>query len=107
MRTYVRIRPADEGCDDGFARGLGSVVVTDSGRAAVVMNSEQRSAPVTGTAPGTAPSLRSQEFAMDGVFDQAASQDEVYSATVHPLVADLFTGRSFTLATYGMTGSGK
>jgi kinesin family protein 18/19 len=48
---------------------------------------------------------RAYEF--DRVFDETASNDEVYAVTVSPLVAAVRRGMNATCFAYGMTGAGK
>jgi hypothetical protein len=46
-------------------------------------------------------------FSFDAVFDESATQQDVYSAAVAPLVEGLFSGYHGTVLAYGQTGSGK
>jgi hypothetical protein len=108
IRTFLRIKPADNPDTDGFAKGLGQVQVDVAGKAAVIMSSETRVQPSVTSASGVASAtMKTQEFNLDGVFDQGSNQAEVYMTSTEPMIEDLLNGRSFTLATYGMTGSGK
>lgn len=47
------------------------------------------------------------QFVFDEVFDEGASNDEVYRRTAKPLVDYTFTGGKATCFVYGQTGSGK
>jgi kinesin family protein 18/19 len=46
-------------------------------------------------------------YEFDHVFDERASQDDVYRATTAPLVASVFEGYCATVFAYGATSSGK
>jgi hypothetical protein len=46
-------------------------------------------------------------FSFDAVFDEHATQHEVFSSAVAPLVEGLFSGYHGTVLAYGQTGSGK
>lgn len=82
--------------------------VDAQGRPCVTMSAEARVQPSTMSASaGVGTTMRSQEFVLDGVFGQNAQQVEVYAGAVQPMVESLLEGRSFTVATYGMTGSGE
>eukprot|EP00061_Rhincodon_typus_P016452 g44679.t1 len=50
---------------------------------------------------------RNRHFQFDIIFDQTASQDEVYNSCVEPLVEAFFEGFNATVFAYGQTGSGK
>ncbi|PRT56865.1 Kinesin-like protein 6 [Wickerhamiella sorbophila] len=51
--------------------------------------------------------IREQRFVFDKVFDQDASQEEVYSATVRPLLETVLDGYNASVFAYGATGCGK
>ena len=46
-------------------------------------------------------------FSFDGVFDDDASNNEVYEDAVEPLIPAVLTGCRATVFAYGQTGSGK
>jgi kinesin family protein 2/24 len=46
-------------------------------------------------------------FAFDGVFNEWASNDDVYASAAHPLVREAVRGGFATACVYGQTGSGK
>ena len=46
-------------------------------------------------------------FAFDNVFDEAATQDQVYTLLGQPLLTKAFAGFNGTIFAYGQTGSGK
>ncbi|XP_043533223.1 kinesin-like protein kif7 [Chiloscyllium plagiosum] len=48
-----------------------------------------------------------RHFQFDIIFDQTASQDEVYNSCMEPLVEAFFEGFNATVFAYGQTGSGK
>ncbi|KAM8952225.1 chromosome-associated kinesin KIF4A isoform 2-T2 [Pelodytes ibericus] len=48
-----------------------------------------------------------KSFTYDFVFDPTTEQEEVYSASVAPLIKGLFNGYNATVLAYGQTGSGK
>ncbi|XP_048418932.2 kinesin-like protein kif7 [Stegostoma tigrinum] len=50
---------------------------------------------------------RNRHFQFDIIFDQTASQDEIYNSCVEPLVEAFFEGFNATVFAYGQTGSGK
>lgn len=47
------------------------------------------------------------EFAFDAVFDENASQMEVYNKSAKPYVAKVIQGENVTIFAYGATGAGK
>ena len=51
--------------------------------------------------------MHHNEFVFDNVFSEAANNDDVYSGTVGPLVAEAVGGGFATCLMYGQTGSGK
>ena len=51
--------------------------------------------------------LCNHSFAFDGVFDQRASNDDVYLSAAKPLVKEAVCGGYATCCVYGQTGSGK
>lgn len=130
MRAYLRIKPATDSELNGFTMGLGSVTpaaTNSTDRDAVTMLTDAAAlanavATLGGSsthAPARLPSIpqlkvgseantvASKTYALDQVFDESAQQGAVYATTVAPLVSDLLQGKNFTVATYGMTGSGK
>ncbi|RYG57216.1 hypothetical protein EON66_00925 [archaeon] len=131
MRAYLRIKPATDSELNGFTMGLGSITLAAAtstmDRDAVTMLTDTATlahavASLGGGgsahAPARLPSIpqlrtgseastvASRTYALDHVFDEGAQQGDVYATTVAPLVGDLFHGKNFTVATYGMTGSG-
>ncbi|OAQ79200.1 kinesin family protein [Purpureocillium lilacinum] len=46
-------------------------------------------------------------FAFNGVYDQATSQEALFTAEVQPLLKSLFQGYDLTIFAYGVTGTGK
>lgn len=50
---------------------------------------------------------REMQYIFKHVFEQNASQREVFGAVAQPLVENLIRGRNSLLFTYGVTGSGK
>lgn len=50
---------------------------------------------------------RPRKYTYDHVFDEAATQDEVYQTTTSPLIKDVLRGLSAAVFAYGSTGSGK
>ena len=51
--------------------------------------------------------LTNNNFEFDGVFDEWASNDEVYASAALPLVKEAVSGGFATACVYGQTGSGK
>lgn len=51
--------------------------------------------------------IREQRFVFDRVFDQIASQEEVYAGTVKPLLDTVLDGYNASVFAYGATGCGK
>eukprot|EP01060_Flectonema_neradi_P009046 TRINITY_DN16479_c0_g1_i1.p1 TRINITY_DN16479_c0_g1~~TRINITY_DN16479_c0_g1_i1.p1 ORF type:complete len:679 (+),score=136.03 TRINITY_DN16479_c0_g1_i1:44-2038(+) len=49
----------------------------------------------------------SRRYSFDRVFDEDSTNDDVYSATVKPLLSGLLEGYNATCFAYGMTGAGK
>ena len=54
---------------------------------------------------GRAP--RSHEFGFDAVYDERASQEEVYARSAKPAVLNALRGYNATVLAYGQTGTGK
>lgn len=50
---------------------------------------------------------RPRKYTYDHVFDEDATQDEVYQTTTSPLIKDVLRGLSAAVFAYGATGSGK
>lgn len=48
-----------------------------------------------------------RHFLCDFVFEETCSQEEIYSASVQPLIDAFFQGFNATVFAYGQTGSGK
>jgi kinesin family protein 11 len=46
-------------------------------------------------------------FKFDEVYDQDASQEQVYRGTIKPIVGEVLTGYNCTVFAYGQTGTGK
>lgn len=55
----------------------------------------------------TKPTSRPRKYTYDHVFDEDATQDEVYQTTTSPLIKDVLRGLSAAVFAYGSTGSGK
>ena len=53
------------------------------------------------------PQPRQQQYDFDRVFDDTATQEEVYKNTAAPLVRSVLEGFYATVFAYGATGSGK
>mmetsp|Transcript_45974 Transcript_45974/g.146792 ORF Transcript_45974/g.146792 Transcript_45974/m.146792 type:complete len:518 (+) Transcript_45974:922-2475(+) len=51
------------------------------------------------------PAARS--YKLDGIFDQDASQEDVYASIGHPVVSDVLRGYHGCIMAYGQTGTGK
>ena len=51
--------------------------------------------------------VREYEFTLDGIFEEIATQQEVYSRSAENNVATVIDGLNTTLMAYGQTGSGK
>ncbi len=48
-----------------------------------------------------------QQFEFDHVFNEEATQEEVYEVVARPLVSEIFKGYNATVFVYGQSGSGK
>ena len=51
--------------------------------------------------------IEEHHFTFDSAFDEAVSNQELYQATVVPLISAVFQGAKVTCFAYGQTGSGK
>ena len=51
--------------------------------------------------------VREYEFSLDGIFEEIATQEEVYIRSAENNVATVIDGLNTTLMAYGQTGSGK
>src|SRR6201996_3197908 len=51
--------------------------------------------------------VKDQTFGFDRIFDENASQPEVYEATTKPLLDSVLDGYNATVFAYGATGCGK
>ena len=51
--------------------------------------------------------IKHSQYHFDHVFDEDSSQEDVYQATVAPLLGSLLDGIHVTVFAYGATGSGK
>ncbi|KAI5961641.1 KIP3 [Candida pseudojiufengensis] len=51
--------------------------------------------------------IREHKFVFDKLFDEDASQDQVYQATTRPLLESVLDGYNATVFAYGATGCGK
>ena len=95
LAVFCRLRPLGKG-------EMGGVVeVTDA--------KTVRSAPPAQSARHASNHVRreARDYTFTRVFDDAATQADVYEATTAPLVDALFAGRSALLFTYGVTNAGK
>ena len=52
-------------------------------------------------------SLSTKTFNFDAVYDDRASQEDVFRESVQPVVDEVLAGFNCTVFAYGMTGSGK
>ncbi|GBF88032.1 kinesin-4-like protein [Raphidocelis subcapitata] len=87
IRVFCRIRPLGATGDSSFS----CVDVNEEGDAIALYNPARDD---------------HKEFRVNRVFDQAASQDEVYDDT-QPLVRSVLDGFNVCIFAYGQTGSGK
>ncbi|CAG79248.1 P-loop containing nucleoside triphosphate hydrolase protein [Yarrowia lipolytica] len=57
--------------------------------------------------PGNTHRIREHRFVFDQLFDEDASQEQVYNQTTRPLLSNIFDGYNATVFAYGATGCGK
>jgi kinesin family protein 18/19 len=98
VKVAVRVRPLSQKEKDAGMRKCCSVL---PGTNVVVIKREQRD-----------PYLKSQgqgvsEYEFDSVFDDDATQQEVYEKTTKPYLKNLIAGLNVTVFAYGATGAGK
>jgi len=60
-----------------------------------------------GTVLAVAPAVGLRQFQFNRVFSPGASQEDVYTSTGQPIVADFVNGLNGVVLVYGQTGSGK
>ena len=108
IRVVVRKRPLNA---KERAREEEDVVTVDRRSSAETTSCETRASCVTVWEPKTKVDLtqytEEHAFNFDDVFDPEASNDEVYRATIAPLVGTTFDKCKVTCFAYGQTGSGK
>jgi len=108
IRVVVRKRPLNA---KELAREEEDVVTVDRRSSAETTSCETRASCVTVWEPKTKVDLtqytEEHAFNFDDVFDPEASNDEVYRATIAPLVGTTFDKCKVTCFAYGQTGSGK
>lgn len=93
VRVLARVRPLFDG--EGSVEG--ATLVADPGAASIRL-------------AGLPPASRrgwAEAYNLDGVFDAAASQADVYDGAVAHLVAGMLGGAPATVFTFGPSGSGK
>ncbi|KDD73142.1 kinesin, partial [Helicosporidium sp. ATCC 50920] len=86
VRVYVRVRPRMD--EDGSPN---AVQLHPDGRSLTIQRENRATA----------------KFEFDGVLPPSASQADVYSCAVAPIVADVLAGYNGTVMAYGQTGAGK
>ena len=108
IRVVVRKRPLNA---KERAREEDDVVTVDRRSSTETTSCETRASCVTVWEPKTKVDLtqytEEHAFNFDDVFDPEASNDEVYRATIAPLVGTTFDKCKVTCFAYGQTGSGK
>lgn len=57
--------------------------------------------------PGQTHRIREHRFVFDQLFDEDATQEQVYNSTTRPLLNNIFDGYNATVFAYGATGCGK
>lgn len=98
IHVSVRIRPlsSDEMCSGirpcCLATSKASLVITKEGDSTAYLKSQAGS---------------EAEFAFDAVFDEYASQIEVYKKSAMPFMPKLIMGENVTIFAYGATGAGR
>lgn len=112
VRVFARVRPsnqADQGApgtavDLDDARRSLRVVATDA-----LERAQREKDPFPEAPPevATPVAVEAREFALDGVFAQDSSQDEVFQTLGRPVLSDCMAGINGTVLAYGQTGSGK
>lgn len=120
IRTYARVRGGTlENEDDGDSLSYApSAIHIDASRDMLYVLNPMTSDSAWATKhqigsadePSTQQVQRSSQtskFPFDGVFGPDATQEDVFSATVRPLLAAVLEGVNCTLFAYGQTGSGK
>lgn len=97
IHVSVRIRPLSSGeLSSGIksccsATSKSSLMITKEGDSGAYLKSQATS---------------ESEFAFDAVFDENASQTEVYNKSAKPYLAKLMMGENVTIFAYGATGAG-
>lgn len=94
MRVVARIRPL-----------LSSELEKDSIVHAV--SSEQDARPTAVSIPNPKNPAESFNFSFNAVYDQSATQQDVFENEIAPTVKHLFNGFDTTIFAYGVTGTGK
>ena len=92
VNVVVRCRPQNK----REKRGRESVIVQcDTHNASISVNTMERKSHLT------------KKFNFDKVFNQYATQEEVYTSVVAPVVHEVLEGFNCTVFAYGQTGTGK
>ncbi|UZJ52336.1 hypothetical protein CBS101457_001656 [Exobasidium rhododendri] len=105
VQVAVRIRPVT-GHDQSSipARWQRSVVQSISSNVVQVDASGQAPPGATALAPGTS---KKQNFTFDRVMGASDGQEQIYNASVMPLISRFLEGYNVTILAYGQTSSGK
>jgi hypothetical protein len=97
IHVSVRIRPLSGG---ELTSGIKSCCSATSKQSLVISKEGDTAAYLKSQAASDA------EFAFDAVFDEHASQAEVYNRSAKPYLAKLILGENVTIFAYGATGAG-
>lgn len=92
LKVFLRVRPSFDEKEDEFIR-----IESDTN---IVLNTPE-------TSDSYKKGDRESNFQFTKIFDQSASQKEIYETTCSPLVDHLFERRNGLLFAYGITNSGK
>ena len=106
IRVAVRTRPPlprEIGSEGKFLSCVGIGPTTDKGQTIFINTSEQPVLLSQSQASGATVS----RYTFDKIFPVKASQEEVYTYTMEPLVKQVVEGYNATVLAYGQTGSGK
>mmetsp|Transcript_90576 Transcript_90576/g.255711 ORF Transcript_90576/g.255711 Transcript_90576/m.255711 type:complete len:829 (+) Transcript_90576:43-2529(+) len=102
-RVFARVRPAHSHEKSCIQLSQCEKVVRVLSEPTVALESLMGKCPRSADASRT----EAQEFLFDGVFSDAATQEEVYAAMGHPVLYECIRGFNGTIFAYGQTGSGK
>ena len=92
VNVVVRCRPQNKREKRGRER---VIVQCDTHNASISVNTMERKSQLT------------KKFNFDKVFNQYATQEEVYTSVVAPVVHEVLEGFNCTVFAYGQTGTGK